>query len=168
MKKLIRTVQNISMVPVPGEGRLYITDELPSRERCSSAFGFAFVDGQILLTRLRHRDWDIPGGVIEPDETPQQAAVREVWEETSARVEVLELIGIQELELFAAKPEGYRWPYPISVQVYFLCRLLELSPFETNDESIERGFFKPEQARLVPTMKNHDLIYEEALRRIGI
>ena len=166
MKKLLKTDLNLSWVPKPGEGRLYITDELPVQERCSTAFGFIFTGEEILLIRLRRRDWDIPGGVIEPGETPQQAAVREVWEEASAKVEVIELIGTQELEVFAPKPEGYRWPYPISVQVYFLCRLVELSPFEINNESIERGFFKPEQARSVPTMKNHALIYEEALRRV--
>ena|SRR5258708_9716012 len=94
------------------------------------------------------------------------AAVREVWEETSAKVEVVELIGIQEIEGFGPKPQGYRWPYPVSVQVYYLCRLIELCPFEENVESIERQFFNPEEARLVPTMQNHDLIYEECLRRI--
>ncbi len=162
----MKTDQNIPWLPKPGEDRLYITDELPPLEQCSTAFGFIFDDDQILLTRLRDRDWDIPGGRIERGETPAQAAIREVWEETNAKVEVTELIGIQELETFAPKPDDYRWPYPISAQIYYLCRLIELSPFETNDESFERGFFAPEQARLVPTMKNHAPIYEEALKRI--
>ena len=166
MKRLIKTDQSMPWLPKPGECRLYITDELSAREQCSTAFGFVFVDENILLTRLRKRDWDIPGGVIDPGETPEMAAVREVWEETSAKVEVVELIGIQEIEGFGPKPQGYRWPYPVSVQVYYLCRLIELCPFEENVESIERQFFNPEEARLVPTMQNHDLIYEECLRRI--
>jgi 8-oxo-dGTP diphosphatase len=166
LKRIIKTDHSMPWLPKPGECRLYITDELPAREQCSTAFGFVFADENILLTRLRKRNWDIPGGVIDPGETPQAAAVREVWEETYARVEVVELIGIQEIEGFGPKPPGYRWPYPISVQVYFLCRLVELSPFEENVESIERQFFNPKEARLVPTMQNHDLIYEEGLRRM--
>ena len=166
MKTLVRVRQDIPWVPAPGEGRLYITDELPARERCGSAFGFVFAGAQVLLTRLRERDWDIPGGVIEPGESAEVAAVREVWEETNARVEVIELIGIQELETFAPKPAGYRWPYPVSVQVYYLCRLIELCPFQLNDESLERQLFSPDEARAVPTMRNHDLIYEEGLRRV--
>jgi 8-oxo-dGTP pyrophosphatase MutT (NUDIX family) len=166
MKRLVKTDRDISWHPKPGEGRLYITDDIPSGEICSTAFGFVFMGDKVLLTRLRDRDWDLPGGVIDPDETPEQAAVREVWEETLARVEVIELIGIQELEVFGPKPERYRWPYPVSVQVFYLCRLLELRPFDPNKESFDRGFFSPAEARLVPTMRNHDEIYEEGLRRI--
>lgn len=166
MKRLVKTDDSMRWLPKPGEARLYITDELPERRQCSTAFGFVFVEEKILLSRLRNRDWDIPGGVIEPGETPEAAAIREVWEETYAKVQVVELIGTQEIEGFGPKPQGYRWPYPISVQVYYLCRLIELRPFEVNTESTERKFFTSEDARLVPTMKNHDFIYEEGLRRI--
>ena len=168
MKKLVRTDNTIPWVPKPGEARLYVTDEPPPIAQCSTAFGFVFVDERILLTRLRNRDWDIPGGYIDPGETPEEAAIREVWEETYARVEVIELLGTQEIENFGPKPADYRWPYPISTQVYYLCRLIEFHPFEVNNESFERRLFSPEEARLVPTMKNHDLIYEEGLRRIQL
>lgn len=66
MKILVATDRTISWMPQPGEGRLYITDVLPPREQLSTAFGFVFVGEQILLTRLRDRDWDIPGGHMTP------------------------------------------------------------------------------------------------------
>lgn len=166
MKQLIKTDNTMAWLPKPAESRLYITDELPPQEQWGTAFGFAFDGDKILLTRLRDRDWDIPGGMIEAGETPQQAAIREVWEETYATVEIIELIGIQEVENFGDKPKNYPYPYPISTQVFFLCKLIELCPFEVNNESIERKLFSPAQARRIPTMINHDLIYEEALRRI--
>jgi 8-oxo-dGTP diphosphatase len=164
MKTLVRTRTDIPWMPNPHEARLYLTDEAPPPSRCGSAFGFVFAGQEVLLTRLRNRDWDIPGGVIDPGETPEAAALREVWEETAARVEIIALVGIQELELLGPKPQRYGWPYPISVQVFYLCRLLELAPFTANDESTERAFFAPTVARQVPTMVNHDLIYEAALR----
>jgi 8-oxo-dGTP diphosphatase len=164
MKTLIRTLTTIPWMPNPHEARLYLTDELPPAEQCSTAFGFVFQGDEVLLTRLHDRDWDIPGGVIDPGETPEVAAVREVWEETGVRVEVVKLIGIQELEILGPRPEGHRWPYPISTQVYYLCQLVELAPFTANHETSERGFFAPDAARRVPTMVNHDLIYEAALR----
>lgn len=47
-------------------------------------------DGRLLLVR-RGREpqrgrWSVPGGTVEPGETPAQAAVRETLEETGARV----------------------------------------------------------------------------------
>ena len=37
----------------------------------------------------------LPGGYLNHGETPEQAAVREVWEETGVRVETEELVGIR-------------------------------------------------------------------------
>jgi len=167
MKKLITVDRDISWLPTPGEGRLYITDELPPLELCRTAFGLAFNGDQVLMTRLKNRDWDIPGGKIDLGETPQQTVVREVLEETFVQVEVVELVGIQEIELFGPRPENLQWSYPLSVQVYFLCRIRKLLPFRKNKESFERGFLDPDYAREIPTMRNHEEIYEEALRRIS-
>lgn len=166
MKKLIKVDREISWLPKPGEGRLYITDEMPPLEVCRTAFGMAFNGKRILLARLKNRDWDLPGGKIDPGETPQQAAVREVLEETFVQVEVVDLIGTQELELFGTPAEKTRWIYPLSVQLYFLCRIIKLLPFRKSKESSERGFFDPDYAVEIPTMWNHVEIYEEALRRI--
>ena len=166
MKKLVKTVHNLPWMPQPGVARLYITDEIPPIEQCATSFGFVFVDEKVLLTRLRFRDWDLPGGPIDPGETPQEAVLRGVWEETNEKLKIIEPIGIQEFELLRPKPEGYRWPYPISVQIYYLCELLELGTLDVNNQYYERRFFSPQEARLVPTMANHDLMYEEGLRRI--
>jgi 8-oxo-dGTP diphosphatase len=166
VKKLVKTVHDLPWMPKPCTARLYITDQVPPMEQCATAFGLTFRGEDILLTRLVARDWDLPGGAIDPGETPEEAAVREVLEETAARVRIVELIGIQETVIEAPKPENYKWPYPVSVQVYYLTERIELLPFEANMETRQRRFFTPKEARRVPTMNNHDLIYEEALKRI--
>jgi len=168
VKELVKTVNNLPWLPRPSEASLYITDELPPKEQCSTAAGFVFNGENILLARLRDRDWDIPGGIIDARETPEETAIREVWEETYVRVKIVELIGVQETEVFCPKPFRYPWPYPISMQVFYLCELVELCPFKINRESTERKFFAPSEVRLVPTMENCDLLYEEGLRRVRL
>jgi 8-oxo-dGTP diphosphatase len=42
-------------------------------------------DGEILFVRKRHAKWNLPGGRVERGETPLQAALREMAEETGLR-----------------------------------------------------------------------------------
>lgn len=44
--------------------------------------------------------WTTPGGAIEPLETPADAAVREMWEETGLEVELVRAIGVYGGPLF--------------------------------------------------------------------
>lgn len=51
---------------------------------------------RVLLVRPSHREnvWVAPGGAVDPDEAPQDALVREVWEETGLLVAPTELRGV--------------------------------------------------------------------------
>jgi 8-oxo-dGTP pyrophosphatase MutT (NUDIX family) len=51
--------------------------------------------GRVLLARHSEGDvWVPPGGAIEPLETPADAAVREVWEETGLHVALTRILGV--------------------------------------------------------------------------
>jgi mutator protein MutT len=56
-------------------------------------------DGQLLLVRRASRhgrgNWQLPGGFIEPDETIEQAVVREVQEETGVKAAVDAVLGLR-------------------------------------------------------------------------
>ncbi len=52
-------------------------------------------DGRILVIRRADNGaWELPGGVLELAETPEDGVVREVWEETGIRVAVERLTGV--------------------------------------------------------------------------
>ena len=48
----------------------------------------------LLVRHVEGNDWTTPGGMIEPCETPSDAAVREMWEETGLYVELTHVIGV--------------------------------------------------------------------------
>ena len=51
--------------------------------------------GRLLLVRQREGElWSTPGGLIEPDESPSDAAVREAWEETGLLIQPERLLGL--------------------------------------------------------------------------
>ncbi len=51
--------------------------------------------GRVLLARHAEGDhWLLPGGSVEPGETPADAAVREAWEETGLFVNLTRLVGV--------------------------------------------------------------------------
>lgn len=52
-------------------------------------------DGGILFVHDRDANqWTLPGGIVEPDEQPADAAVREVWEEAGVWVRLDRLVGV--------------------------------------------------------------------------
>lgn len=54
-------------------------------------------DAQQRVLLVRHaegNDWTTPGGMMEPYETPADAAVRETWEETGLHVALKRIVGV--------------------------------------------------------------------------
>jgi 8-oxo-dGTP pyrophosphatase MutT (NUDIX family) len=64
--------------------------------RPESVAGVIFSQDQTMVLLVQRRDvpvWVLPGGGIEPDETPELAAAREILEETGFTVKVDRLVG---------------------------------------------------------------------------
>ena len=60
------------------------------REFCASVFVVNPIDKKILLCHhKKFNRWVQPGGHIEVDETPEETALRETYEETGVRVKLL-------------------------------------------------------------------------------
>lgn len=71
-------------------------------------------DGRLLaIRRADNGTWELPGGVLELAEAPEEGVAREVWEETGIHVEVDELTGVYKNTtrgivalVFRCKPSG--------------------------------------------------------------
>lgn len=96
--------------------------------------------GRVLLARHSTGDvWSTPGGAIDPDETPQDATVREVWEELSLDVEPLRCLGtFGGPEFRITYTNGDEVAYVITA---FECRIVggEITP--DGDEVLEARWF---------------------------
>jgi 8-oxo-dGTP pyrophosphatase MutT (NUDIX family) len=70
-------------------------------------------DEPILLVRHVDGRWTLPGGWIDPGETPAQAARREVREEASVEIELLRIAGVfggyPKFHDFYAKGDEVAW-----------------------------------------------------------
>ncbi len=92
--------------------------------------GVLFVHGNVVLLRNDRGEWELPGGRMDPGETPEQTLAREFEEELSIRVEPQ---GIIDSYLFEVIP---------SEQVFIVtygCRLLgEFAPV-VSEEHTEFG-----------------------------
>jgi 8-oxo-dGTP diphosphatase len=56
-----------------------------------AAIGILFNNDQTQVLLIKRQDvpvWVLPGGGIEPSESPEEALLREVWEETGLRVKI--------------------------------------------------------------------------------
>jgi len=87
-------------------------------------------DNRVMLvksTYQRFHPWGLPGGSLNYGEPPDEAVIREVWEETSMKVEVEELYFVK------------TW-IPDRVGLYYLCNITD-GEFQPSDEVSEYGYF---------------------------
>jgi len=68
-------------------------DSHPFSKTPKHVFVICRYQDQWLLTKHKTRGMEFPGGKVEQNETAEQAAIREVKEETGARVESIQYIG---------------------------------------------------------------------------
>src|SRR5229473_7334772 len=97
-------------------------------------------DGRVLLVRHSNGGvWVAPGGAIDLDEAPQDAVVREVWEETGLRVEPIRLCGVfGGPECHVKYANGDEVAYVMAV---FECRRLGGELRADQEETLEARYF---------------------------
>jgi 8-oxo-dGTP pyrophosphatase MutT (NUDIX family) len=105
--------------------------------------------GRLLLARHSVGDvWVLPGGALEPEETPADAAVREAWEETGLRVHLERLLGVYGgPECTVRYPNGDATSYLI---VAFEGRAAQGKLRPDGAEILELAFFAPEKIAGLP------------------
>jgi mutator protein MutT len=92
--------------------------------RIRVAAAVVFRDGAVLLTQRPPGDplalqWELPGGKIEPGETPEHALVREIREELGVGATPLEVLEV----------DTHDYPHGLEVEVVFVRCTLDSTAF---------------------------------------
>lgn len=103
---------------------------------------------------------------MEFGESPDETVRREVYEETGATLEAVQLLGYQRLRLLGPKPLSYRYPYPDCYQVLYWARITSLDDFLPSAETQGRALFSPSEARTFSWEQINSYLYETALRLV--
>ncbi len=98
-------------------------------------------DNKLLLLQRTHAPWthcwNLPAGYVEVDESPGQAVIREVYEETGLHVQVADLVDVY---FYDDDPRGN------GILVVYRCSVLSGALTESEEAALPT-FFAPEEIR---------------------
>ena len=128
-----------------------------------SAGGIVFNDqGQVLVTQhSQNHHWSFPKGLIDPGQTTEEAAIREVREEGGVEAEIVEKIGHNK---YVYSFEGEKI---FKVVTYFLMKYISGDPKDHDWEVSEAGWYTVEDALNQLTFSQDRELLKKALELYG-
>ena len=109
----------------------------PVSDLIAAAGGVVMRDGLVALVhRPRYDDWTLPKGKVDPPESFEEAAVREVQEETGLHARPVRELPATTYRV-AGRPKVVR---------YWLMHVVNDGPFVPNDETDELRWVAPDEA----------------------
>jgi 8-oxo-dGTP pyrophosphatase MutT (NUDIX family) len=120
-----------------------------------AAGGVVVREGEVALVhRPRYDDWTLPKGKLDPGESFEEAAVREVKEETGIRARL-----VRELPTTNYEVQGRQ-----KIVRYWLMQVDDDSPFVVNDETDELRWVPLDEAlRLLTYDRDRDVVADARL-----
>ncbi|TAL66303.1 MAG: NUDIX domain-containing protein [Legionella sp.] len=101
---------------------------------------FILKDNQLLLVKERSDNlWTLPGGWVDVNESPSEAVIREVLEETGFHVKVIKFLALWDKQKHDHPPQ---WPH--IYKVFFQCEIVS-GQMKENIEISEINFFSMTQ-----------------------
>jgi 8-oxo-dGTP diphosphatase len=129
--------------------------ELDDKGRVQAAGGVIVREGRIcVIHRPRYEDWSLPKGKLDAGEASQDAALREVWEETGLTARCERELTPHEYVDRKGRPKIVRW-WRMTVD--------EVAPFEVNDEVDQRRWVTPAEAERLLDYEHDRALVREAV-----
>jgi len=127
----------------------------------TSCGGVVIFRGKILLLykniRGRYEGWVLPKGTVEPGETFEETALREVREESGARAELVSYVGVSQYTFQASHQDILK-----SVHWYLMMGESYYSKPQREEYFMDSGYYKYHEACHLLKFPNEKQILEKA------
>ncbi len=112
-------------------------------------------EGQVLLQKRKDSGlWGFPGGMMELGKSFEEAAVREIFEETGLEVEVKRLIGV-----YSKYSDEYaNGDKSQPIVAFFECQVVGGKTICSNDETLELKYFDLDSAPPMFNRQHEDML----------
>lgn len=161
---VFQDVEDVAWLPAGSRIEMVLGDAPVDGSLVTSAFAVAFdAEERMLLASVLSRGLDFPGGHVETGETPEEAARREVSEETGAQVRIGRRIGHLRL-VVPHPPEGYSYPVPVSIQTFHEAEILSMGVVSAFEECAEPAFVPVEDVLADPRFQTQRAFVSAALK----
>ena len=92
--------------------------------------------GECLMVFNRFRQgWELPGGMLDPGESPREAAIRELAEESGQRADSVDFVGVARIRV---APD-----HRVEFLAIYRGQIASPQPFTPNDEMSDSTWWKP-------------------------
>ena len=127
-----------------------------------SAGGIVLNKGKVLLTKhSQNHHWSFPKGLIDPGQTSEQAALREVKEEGGVDAQIIDKAGYSKYVYTFNNEKIFK------VVTYFLMKYISGDPKDHDWEVEEAGWYSPEEALKQLTFSQDKDLLKKALEIYG-
>ena len=127
----------------------------------TSCGGVVIFRGKILLLykniRNKYEGWVLPKGTVEPGETFEQTALREVLEESGSHADIIQYVGKSQYTFTTAKEEIVK-----NVHWYLMITDSYYSKPQREEYFMDSGFYKYHEAYHLLKFANEKQILEKA------
>ena len=119
--------------------------------------------GQVLVTQhSQNHHWSFPKGLIDPGQTTEEAALREVREEGGIVAEIIGKVGYSKYVYTFEKEKIFK------VVTYFLMKYVSGDITDHDWEVSDLGWFEPEDALKQLTFSQDKSLLKKALKMKGV
>lgn len=123
-----------------------------------SAGGIVFNKTKVLLTKhSQNHHWSFPKGLIDPGQTSEQAALREVKEEGGVEAEILDKVGYSKFIYTLNKEKIFK------IVTYYLMKYISGDPKDHDWEMEEAGWYEQDAALKQLTFPQDKELLKKAL-----